>query len=75
MHPNKEGQRKEKYGLTNWAIRPRGDGNDLFAYFYWIVVVVVYGLGVWLIGKEWVGWVLLAGGVAFTYIGIYGDNN
>ncbi len=56
-------------------MRPRGDGNDLFAYFYWIGVVVVYGLGAWLIGKEWVGWVLLAGGVAFTYIGIYGNDD
>jgi len=81
MHPNKGEQRKEKgeqhkekYGLTNWKMRPRGDGNDLFAYLFWIVVVVVYGLGFWLISKDWVGIALLAGGVAFTYVGIYGDD-
>ena len=75
MYPNKGEDRKEKYGLTNWAMRPRGDGNDLFAYFYWIVVVVVYGLGFWLISKDWVGFVLLAGGGVFTFIGIYGADD
>jgi len=76
MHPNKRQQRKEKYGLTNWAMQPRGQGDDLFVYLFWILVLALYGLGFWLVSKSpVVGIALILGGVAFTFIGIYGDDD
>ena len=48
----------------------------MFVYLFWILVLALYGLGFWLISKApFVGVALILGGVAFTYIGIYGDDD
>ena len=79
MYPNKGEHRKEKYGLTNWHMKPTGNGDDVIVYLFYLLLISLYILSVWLItsasGGFWVGLALLAGAIFFTYLVIYGDDD